>query len=434
MENNIKEQESAQTADFVEVLELAADAGHILLENGAEISRVEDIMGRIASHFGVDSGNFFVLSNGIFTTGHANKVAKSGGQASTYANVEFIPIRGIQLSKVVAVNRLSYDIATGQTDLVEARTRLDAIRRSPAKPSWEQTLGSGIGAAGFCAVFGGGWIDCAVALVVGLLLNLFVIGVSGRYMSKIVGGIGNALLATLLCIASWRIGLGVSLANVIIGAIMPLIPGVPFVNGVRDLANSDYLAGFTRLTDAMLGFFCIAAGVSLAFVIDGACHGGMVQLNGITVSPETYGLGWQALAAGVGTAAFALLFGVDREHYLPAGVIGAIGWVLYLLLVRQAGATPTVATLAATMLVCILSRMAAIPFRSPAQVFLLCGIFPLVPGAGIFWFTYYLTDARFDLSSASGWTAIKIAIAIVLGIILAMELPQSLFSHRHKTH
>ena len=156
MENNIKEQESAQSADFVEVLELAAEAGHILLENGAEISRVEDIMGRIASHFGVDSGNFFVLSNGIFTTGHANKVAKSGGQASTYANVEFIPIRGIQLSKVVAVNRLSYDIATGQTDLVEARTRLDAIRRSPAKPSWEQTLGSGIGAAGFCAVFGGG--------------------------------------------------------------------------------------------------------------------------------------------------------------------------------------------------------------------------------------------------------------------------------------
>ena len=75
-------------SDLAEVLEVAAKAGHILLENGAEISRVEDIMGRISSHFGVDSGNFFVLSNGIFTTGRANKVTKSGGQASTYANVE----------------------------------------------------------------------------------------------------------------------------------------------------------------------------------------------------------------------------------------------------------------------------------------------------------------------------------------------------------
>ena len=421
-------------ADLAEVMELATEAGHILLENGAEISRVEDIMSRISSHYGVDSGNFFVLSNGIFSTGHTSKVSKSGGQASTYANVEFIPIRGIELSKVVAVNRLSYEIAADKADLTEARSRLRAIRQAAPKPAWEQILGSGIGAAGFCAVFGGGWSECAAALVVGLLLYAFVIGISGRYLSKIVGGICNALLATLLCIISWRIGFGASLANIIIGAIMPLIPGVPFVNGVRDLANSDYLAGFTRLTDAMLGFFCIAVGVSLAFVFDGAIHGGMVTLNGMTVSEQTASLFWQALAAGIGTAAFALLFGADREHYLPTGVIGAIGWVLYLTLVRNVGATPVMATLAAATLVCILSRMAAIPFRSPAQVFLLCGIFPLVPGAGIFWFTYYLTDAQFDLASNSGWLAIKIAIAIVLGIILAMELPQHLFSRRNRTH
>ena len=419
--------------DFTEVLDVASKAGHILLENGAEISRVEDIMSRIASHYGVDSGNFFVLSNGIFTTGHANKVTKSGGQASTYANVEFIPLRAIQLSKVVAVNRLSYDIANDKVDLAEARERLEKISSAAPKPAWEQILGSGIGASGFCAVFGGGWADCAAALVVGLLLYAFVLGVSSRYMSKIVGGTVNALLATLLCIASWRLGFGGSLANIIIGAIMPLIPGVPFVNGVRDLANSDYLAGFTRLTDAMLGFFCIAVGVSLSFIIDGSMHGGVINLS-MMVNPEPASLLWQTFAAFAGTAAFALLFGIDREHYIPAGVIGAIGWALYLILVRQCNATPVVATLAASTLVCILSRMAAIPFRIPAQGFLLCGIFPLVPGAGIFWFTYYLTDAKFDLSMHSGWTACKIAIAIVLGIILAMELPQRFFSHNHRTH
>ena len=437
METNNKKintsKEVKTQAELAEVLEVASMAGHILLENGAEISRVEDIMSRIASHYGVDSGNFFVLSNGIFTTGHANKVTKSGAQASTYANVEFIPLRAIQLSKVVAVNRLSYDIANGKTELAEARKRLENIAAAAPKPAWEQILGSGIGAAGFCAVFGGGWIDCSVALVVGLLLYAFVLGVSSRFLSKIVGGICNALVATLLCILSWRMGFGESLANIIIGAIMPLIPGVPFVNGVRDLANSDYLAGFTRLTDAMLGFFCIAVGVSLVFIFDSSLHGGMLSLS-MTVNPQTASLLLQALAAFAGTAAFALLFGIDREHYLPAGVIGAIGWVLYLILVRQCDASPVTATLAASTLVCILSRMAAIPFRIPAQGFLLCGIFPLVPGAGIFWFTYYLTDAQFDLSMHSGWMACKVAIAIVLGIILAMELPQYIFSHNHRTH
>ncbi len=424
-----------QQHDLAQVMEVATEAGHILLENGAEISRVEDIMSRIATCFGVDSGNFFVLSNGIFTTGRSSgKISKAGGQASTYANVEFIPIRGIQLSKVRAVNQLSYDIAAGACSLDQARERLRSIRLSPGKPAWEQMLGSGFGAAGFCAVFGGGYMDCAAALVVGLLLSVWTVFVSGRYLSKIVGGICNALFATLLCILLWRLGLGESLSNVIIGAIMPLIPGVPFVNGVRDLANSDYLAGLTRLTDAMLGFFCIAMGVSFGFLLDGALFGGVVDLPEVGVNPQTAGFLIQAIAAMVGTAAFACLFGADRSQYLGMGVIGALGWVCYLLLVRYAGLTAPVATVFSTILVCLLSRMVAVPTRSPAQIFLLCGIFPLVPGAGVFWFTYHLSAGEQDLAGSIGFMAAKVAIAIVLGIIFAMELPQRLFSRRNGAH
>lgn len=275
-------------------------------------------------------------------------------------------------------------------------------------------------------------MDCAAAFVAGLLLYVFLVFVSGRYLSKIVGGICNALLVTLICIAEWRLGFGNSLGNIIIGAIMPLIPGVPFVNGVRDLANSDYIAGLTRLTDAMLSFFCIALGVILAFMADGALLGGMIELEGMSVSAETSALGWQILAAFIGTSAFADLFGMKRSHYAVAGLIGAIGWALYLLLARYCGASPAVGTLASAILVCVLSRFAAVPMRSPAQVFLLCGIFPLVPGAGIFWFTYYLTAGQFALSLHSGFVAIKVAVALVLGIILAMELPQRLFSLKRR--
>ena len=84
-------------------LDIACQAGHIMLENGAEISRVEEVMQRISACYGVSSSNFFVLSNGIFTTGQ-------GG----YANVEFIPFHGTQLDKVVAVTQLSRDIESGK--------------------------------------------------------------------------------------------------------------------------------------------------------------------------------------------------------------------------------------------------------------------------------------------------------------------------------
>ena len=70
--------------------------------------------------------------------------------------------------------------------------------------------------------------------------------------------------------------------------------------------------------------------------------------------------------------------------------------------------------------------------KCPAQVFLLCGIFPLVPGAGIFWCTYYLVSEHLSEALATGFGAVKAAVAIVLGIILAMELPQCLFSGRRR--
>ena len=419
--------ENHPSHELSEVMEVASEAGHILLENGAEIARVEDIMSRIANYYGVDSGNFFVLSNGIFTTGSTHKLSKAGAQVSSYANVEFIPIRGVQLSKVRSVNQLSYDIAAGKCSLEEARERLRRIRQAPAKPAWEQLLGTGFGSAGFCAVFGGGYLDCLAALAVGLLLSVWML-LGSRRLSKIVGGISNALVATVLSISFWRMGFGASLSNIIIGAVMPLIPGVPFINGVRDLANSDYLAGLTRLTDAMLGFFCIALGVTSAFLVDGALFGGIVELPGVGVNPETSGLLVQALSALVGTMAFACLFGVDRIQYLGMGVIGAAGWVAYLLLTRHAGMTAPVATLFSAMLVCLMARLVAVPARCPSQLFLLCGIFPLVPGAGIFWSTYYLTAGEFAQAASAGFMAIKVAVALVLGIILLMELPQRWFS------
>lgn len=410
--------ETKETFTSEDVLEVASEAGHILLENGAEISRVEDTMERISSHYGVNTGHFFVLSNGIFTTSSANK----------YANVEFIPIRGIQLSKVVEVNRLSYRIAAGKVSLTQARAELDAIRDEPMKPAWEQIVGSAFGAAGFCAVFGGGFMDCAAAFVVGAILYLFLLFVSSRYLSKIVGGICNSLVATLLCLASYRLGFGSSLSNIIIGAIMPLIPGVPFVNGVRDLADSDYIAGTTRLTDAMLGFFCIALGVGTSFVLDGSIFQGMIELKGVTVNAETAGLGWQTLAAFIGTFAFAILFGVPGQQYATCGIIGAIGWAAFLIMTRAGIAGTMVSIAFSTVLICLMSRMVAVWDKCPSTVYLLCGIFPLVPGAGIFWFTYYLVAEKFRLSMTTGFNAGMAAIAIVLGIILAMEFPQRWFS------
>ncbi|MBQ5482651.1 MAG: threonine/serine exporter family protein [Bacteroidales bacterium] len=377
-------------------------------------------MERIASHYGVDSKSFFVLSNGIFTTSSFNK----------YANVEFIPFKGTQLDKVVAVNQLSRDIVAGKYNLDEAAARLKEIRTMRPHPVWEQVLASALGSAGFCIVFGGGLLDCAASFVCGILLWLFVLYVTAPHMSKIVGNIVGGFFVTLLCIVFHRIGFGHSLPNMIIGAIIPLIPGVPFVNGVRDVANEDYIAGATRLLDAMLVFFCIAAGVALAFVCDGLVFGELIVLKGMTVDPVTFAMPIQIVASFIGTAAFAVLFGVPRKYYVLCGVSGVLGWILYMILARYAGFTPPAATVFATMLVVLSARYFSVLDKCPAIVFLLCGIFPLVPGAGVFWTSYYVVSDQLRLALGSGFMAVKVTIAIVLGIILISELPAKMFSGR----
>ncbi|MCR5709969.1 MAG: threonine/serine exporter family protein [Bacteroidales bacterium] len=420
MDEKLQDTAGFAEESHAEALAVASEAGHILLENGAEISRVEETMERIASHYGVDKKSFFVLSNGIFTTSSFNK----------YANVEFIPFKGTQLDKVVEVNQLSRDIVSGKYDLPEARRKLQEIRTMKPHPHWEQILASALGSAGFAIVFGGGMLDCAASFVCGLLLWIFVLYVTAPYMSKIVGNIVGGFFVTALCIAFHRLGFGRSLPNMIIGAIIPLIPGVPFVNGVRDVANEDYIAGATRLLDAMLVFFCIAAGVALAFVCDSLFYGEMILLKGMTVDAFTFKMPVQIIASFIGTAAFAVLFGVPRKYYVLCGVSGVLGWILYMILARYAGFTPPAATVFATMLVVLSARYFSVLDRCPAIVFLLCGIFPLVPGAGVFWTSYYVVSDQLRLALGSGFMAVKVTIAIVLGIILISELPNRLFSGR----
>ena len=103
----------------------------------------------------------------------------------------------------------------------------------------------------------------------GLLLWLFFMTVERYALPKVVLYTLGGILVTSGCILLLRIGVVNHLDKAIMGAIIPMIPGVAFVNGIRDIADSDYISGSIRLLDALLIFICIAAGVCIAFRILG---------------------------------------------------------------------------------------------------------------------------------------------------------------------
>ena len=133
------------------------------------------------------------------------------------------------------------------------------------------------------------------------------------------------------------------------------------------------------------------------------------------------------IAAAVGTIAFSVLFSVPRRNYLMCGLIGGAGWLIYLLLEKVSFLGGTGATYLAAAAVILMSREAAVIQKCPATMFMIPGIFPLVPGAGIYWAAYYLVTNQLRLSLTSGLGAMKTAFAIVLGIVTVLEIPGRFF-------
>ena len=87
----------------------------------------------------------------------------------------------------------------------------------------------------------------------------------------------------------------------------------------------------------------------------------------------------------------------------------------------------SIATFAATVIVILLSRWFAVREHCPVTIFLISGIIPLVPGAGIYRAAYYTVTNQLYLAVQTGFDAVKMAVAIVLGIVFVFEIPQSVF-------
>ena len=123
------------------------------------------------------------------------------------------------------------------------------------------------------------------------------------------------------------------------------------------------------------------------------------------------------------TVAFAVIFSAPRSELIFCGLSGAVGWTVYSL-VLLAGGGATLGNFVGAMVLTLLSRFLATARKKPVTVYLITGIFPLVPGAGIYYTSYYLIMDEMASFSDYGLLTLKTAGAIVIGIILGMAPPQ----------
>lgn len=136
----------------------------------------------------------------------------------------------------------------------------------------------------------------------------------------------------------------------------------------------------------------------------------------------------QFIAALFATLSFAVLFSAQKKELWFCGFTGGLGWIVYFALTTHAHVSVVISSGVATLILTLFARVFAVLRKTPVTVYLLTGIFPLVPGAGIYYTAYYLFTGNSALSSAKGIETFEIAGMIVIGIIFGFALPQNLFN------
>ncbi len=134
----------------------------------------------------------------------------------------------------------------------------------------------------------------------------------------------------------------------------------------------------------------------------------------------------QFVIAMIATCAFAIIFNAPKSEWFFAALTGAVGWIVYFVM-ETMGHSNMISCLVATFVLTLMSRALSPIRKCPVTMFLLPGIFPLVPGAGIYYTSYYFIMNDPQAFWAKGLDTFQVAGAIALGIIFALALPRKMF-------
>lgn len=258
--------------DVKRVVDMAMHAGRILLKNGGEIFRVEETIKRICGRFHVNHVDIFSMSHGIF-------VSAENENGEAYTKVNHVPLSSSHLGIVAEVNELSREISAGRVKLEEAEERLKKIEKIPPKKRWFQCMAAGLASGTFALMLGSSVPEAVAAFLIGFLSYVWVLFAGKHNLSKIIVNIVGGVIMTVLALAFMHIPFLpiLKLDGMMVGAIMPMIPGVAFVNAIRDIADTDFLSGLVRMIDALLVFVYIAIGVGVTLSIYNTMMGGILR-------------------------------------------------------------------------------------------------------------------------------------------------------------
>ncbi|TZE82417.1 threonine/serine ThrE exporter family protein [Calorimonas adulescens] len=240
-------------------LNLAIMAAQILLKNGAETNRIETTADMILSSLGYISHTFVTPTTIIIS------IEDESGKLETA--IRRVHSRIIDLSKVDMVNSFSRDFCMGKISLDDGIEYLSEIDRKPRYRPLYRVLGGCLGASMSMLIFGGTWADFLPTFVTVFITLSLLYNIERYEFSVFLTNLLGSIIISLFALSFTYLGFGQNLNKIIIGSIMPLVPGVAITNGARDFMSGDLISGTARTAEAVMNAAAIAVGVGVTLQV-----------------------------------------------------------------------------------------------------------------------------------------------------------------------
>lgn len=238
-----------------EVMRACLLAGKIMLQSGAETYRVEDTMSRMASAFGIDQTHSYVTPTGI--------IFSVEGVGPEKTKLVRISDRTTDLRKVAMVNSVSRKISSGEVGLEEAINLLKEMEKANLTYSFKiQITAAAIASGCFTIMFLGSWLDFLPSMAAGGIGFFLVVYLHRIVPVKFFAEFLSSFFIGMVAFFFVKLGLGQELDKIIIGSVMPLVPGLLITNAVRDLMAGHLVSGLSKGAEALLTAFAIGSGIA----------------------------------------------------------------------------------------------------------------------------------------------------------------------------
>ena len=126
------------------------------------------------------------------------------------------------------------------------------------------------------------------------------------------------------------------------------------------------------------------------------------------------------LFACVASGGFAVIYNIHGPGILICALGGGLGWLTYLLAAPLG--SDIAQTLCAAIVIAVYSEVMARIRRCPVTGYLLVGIFPLVPGGGVYYTMEHAINGEIDLFLSTFLHTLGVAGALAVGVLLVSSL------------